>query len=240
MTCTRTSTSDLSTGGTTFRKQKQADLTSMSPNAQTYPSWPKTTQWAVEAAGATKETATVVAMEEAVEATVVVVAAAALAIVVAVAAVEAVVEAAVATTMTTIVVVVAEAAGEAKAAMDGVAVIWEVVAGDLEAETTRSSSQQTSAMHHVVDAVATVEATIAATQAWRSALPLSTTTEVVVVEEVIAVIAVIAAAEVDLVTAVDGEAATATRRCTVSRLAAEANRSSKSHAATAKLFTLVI
>ena len=206
----------------------------MSPSAQTYPSWPKTTQWAVEAAGATKETATVVAMEEAVEATVVV--AAALAIVVAVAAVEAVVEAAVAITTTTIVVA-AEAAGEAKATMDGVAVIWEVVAGDLEAETTRSSSQQTSAMHLVVDAVATVEATIAATQAWRSALPLSITTEVVVVEEAIAVIAV---AEVDLVTAVDGEAATATRRCTVSRLAAEANRSSKSHAATAKLFTLVI
>ena len=202
----------------------------MSPSAQTYLSWPKTTQWAVEAAGATKETATVVAMEEAVEATVVV--AAALAIVVAVAAVEAVVEAAVATTTTTIVVV-AEAAGEAKATMDGVAVIWEVVAGDLEAETIRSSSQQTSAMHLVVDAVATVEATIAATQAWRSALPLSITTEVVV-EEAIAV------AEVDLVTAVDGEAATATRRCTVSRLAAEANRSSKSHAATAKLFTLVI
>lgn len=175
-----------------------------------------------------------VAMEEAVEATVVV--AAALAIVVAVAAVEAVVEAAVAITTTTIVVA-AEAAGEAKATMDGVAVIWEVVAGDLEAETTRSSSQQTSAMHLVVDAVATVEATIAATQAWRSALPLSITTEVVVVEEAIAVIAV---AEVDLVTAVDGEAATATRRCTVSRLAAEANRSSKSHAATAKLFTLVI
>ena len=230
MTCTKTSTSDLSTGGTIFRKQKQADLTSMSPSAQTYPSWPKTTQWAVEAAGATKETATVVAMEEAVEATVVV--AAALAIVVAVAAVEAVVEAAVAITTTTIVVA-AEAAGEAKATMDGVAVIWEVVAGDLEAETTRSSSQQTSAMHLVVDAVATVEATIAATQAWRSALPLSITTEVVV-EEAIAVV------EVDLVTAVDGEAATATRRCTVSRLAAEANRSSKSHAATAKLFTLVI
>lgn len=180
-----------------------------------------------------------VAMEEAVEATVVVAAAAALAIVVAVAAVEAVVEAAVAITTTTIVVA-AEAAGEAKATMDGVAVIWEVVAGDLEAETTRSSSQQTSAMHLVVDAVATVEATIAATQAWRSALPLSITTEVVVVEEAIAVIAVIAVAEVDLVTAVDGEAATATRRCTVSRLAAEANRSSKSHAATAKLFTLVI
>ena len=211
----------------------------MSPSAQTYPSWPKTTQWAVEAAGATKETATVVAMEEAVEATVVVAAAAALAIVVAVAAVEAVVEAAVAITTTTIVVA-AEAAGEAKATMDGVAVIWEVVAGDLEAETTRSSSQQTSAMHLVVDAVATVEATIAATQAWRSALPLSITTEVVVVEEAIAVIAEIAVAEVDLVTAVDGEAATATRRCTVSRLAAEANRSSKSHAATAKLFTLVI
>ena len=210
----------------------------MSPSAQTYPSWPKTTQWAVEAAGATKETATVVAMEEAVEATVVV-AAAALAIVVAVAAVEAVVEAAVAITTTTIVVA-AEAAGEAKATMDGVAVIWEVVAGDLEVETTRSSSQQTSAMHLVVDAVATVEATIAATQAWRSALPLSITTEVVVVEEAIAVIAEIAVAEVDLVTAVDGEAATATRRCTVSRLAAEANRSSKSHAATAKLFTLVI
>ena len=180
-----------------------------------------------------------VAMEEAVEATVVVAAAAALAIVVAVAAVEAVVEAAVAITTTTIVVA-AEAAGEAKATMDGVAVIWEVVAGDLEAETTRSSSQQTSAMHLVVDAVATVEATIAATQAWRSALPLSITTEVVVVEEAIAVIAEIAVAEVDLVTAVDGEAATATRRCTVSRLAAEANRSSKSHAATAKLFTLVI
>ena len=235
MTCTKTSTSDLSTGGTIFRKQKQADLTSMSPSAQTYPSWPKTTQWAVEAAGATKETATVVAMEEAVEATVVV-AAAALAIVVAVAAVEAVVEAAVATTTTTIVVV-AEAAGEAKATMDGVAVIWEVVAGDLEAETTRSSSQQTSAMHLVVDAVATVEATIAATQAWRSALPLSITTEVVAAEEVTAVIAV---AEVDLVTAVGVEVATAIRRCTVSRLAAEANRSSKSHAATAKLFTLVI
>ena len=230
MTSTRTSTSDLLTDGTICRKQKQADLTSMSLSAQTYPSWLKTTQWAVEVAGATKETATVVAME-AVEATVEAVAA--LAIVVAVAAVEAVVEAAGAI-MTTTIVVVAEAAGEAKATMDGVAVIWEVVAGDLEAETTRSSSQQTSAMHLAVAAVATVEATIAVTQAWRSALPLSITTEVVVVEEAIAV------AEVDLVTAVDGEAATATRRCTVSRLAAEANRSSKSHAATAKLFTLVI
>ena len=205
----------------------------MSPSAQTYPSWPKTTQWAVEAAGATKETATVVAMEEAVEATVVV--AAALAIVVAVAAVEAVVEAAVATTTTTIVV--AEAAGEDKATTVGVAVIWEVVAGDLEAETTRSSSLQTSAMRLVVAAVDTVEATIAVTQAWRSALPLSITTEVVAAEEVTAVIAV---AEVDLVTAVGVEVATAIRRCTVSRLAAEANRSSKSHAATAKLFTLVI
>ena len=167
---------------------------------------------------------------EAVEATVVV--AAALVIAVAVVAVEEVVEAAVATTTTTIVVV-AEAAGEAKVTMDGVAVIWEVVVGDLEAETIRSSSQQTSAMHLEVAAEATVEATTAATQAWRSALPLSITTEVVV-EEVIAV------AEVDLVTAVDGEAATAIRRCTVSRLAAEANRSSKSHAATAQLFTLVI
>ena len=202
----------------------------MSPSAQTYPSWLKTTQWVVEAAGATKVTATEVAME-AVEATVVV--AAALVIAVAVVAVEEVVEAAVATTTTTIVVV-AEVAGEAKVTMDGVAVIWEVVVGDLEAETIRSSSQQTSAMHLEVAAEATVEATTAATQAWRSALPLSITTEVVVVEEVIAV------AEVDLVTAVDGEAATAIRRCTVSRLAAEANRSSKSHAATAQLFTLVI
>ena len=231
MTSTRTSTSDLLTDGTICRKQKQADLTSMSLSAQTYPSWPKTTQWAVEVAGATKETATVVAME-AVEATVEAVAA--LAIVVAVAAVEAVVEAAVATTTTTIVV--AEAAGEDKATTVGVAVIWEVVAGDLEAETTRSSSQQTSAMHLAVAAVATVEATIAVTQAWRSALPLSITTEVVAAEEVTAVIAV---AEVDLVTAVGVEAATAIRRCTVSRLV-EANRSSKNHVATAKLFTLVI
>ena len=91
-------------------------------------------------------------------------------------------------------------------------------------------------MHLVVAEVATVEATIAATQAWRSALPLSITTEVVAAEEVTAVIAV---AEVDLVTAVGVEVATAIRRCTVSRLV-EANRSSKNHVATAKLFTLVI
>ena len=170
---------------------------------------------------------------EAEEATVVV--AAALVIVEAVVAVEVVVEAAAATT-TTATVVVAEAAGEAaRAAMDGVAVIWEVVVGDLEAETTRSSSQQTSAMHLVVAEEATVEATIAATPAWRLALPLSITTEVVVAEEAIAVIAV---AEADSVTVVDGAAATAIRRCTASRLEA-ANRSSKSLAVMAPLFTLV-
>ena len=169
---------------------------------------------------------------EAEEATVVV--AAALVIVEAVVAVEVVVEAAAATT-TTATVVVAEAAGEAaRAAMDGVAVIWEVVVGDLEAETTRSSSQQTSAMHLVVAEEATVEATIAATPAWRLALPLSITTEVVA-EEAIAVIAV---AEADSVTVVDGAAATAIRRCTASRLEA-ANRSSKSLAVMAPLFTLV-
>ena len=175
-----------------------------------------------------------VAMEEAVEATVVV--AAALAIVVAVAAVEAVVEAAVAITTTTIVVA-AEAAGEAKATMDGVAVIWEVVAGDLEAETTRSSSQQTSAMHLVEAVVATEAATIAVTQAWSPVPPLLEPMEVVTEATEVETEATEAVVEA-LAIVVEGVVDMAIRRCTVSKLAA--SRSSKSHVETVTLFTWAI
>ena len=47
--------------------------------------------------------------------------------------------------ITLVLVVVAEVAGEAKVTMDGVAVIWEVVAGDLEAERLFAQSNDASA-----------------------------------------------------------------------------------------------
>ena len=207
----------------------------MSPSARICLSWLKMTQWAAEWAGATKGTTMVVAMV-AVEAT-----EAAFKIVVDAAAVVVEVAVAVVAIMTITIVAAGEAGEEVKATMLGEEMTWEVVAGDLVAETTRSSSQRTSAMHPVEAVVATEVATIAVTQAWSPVPPLSEPMEVVteateveteatevVTEAVVEALAIVVEGVVDM----------AIRRCTVSKLAA--SRSSKSHVETVTLFTWAI
>lgn len=128
------------------------------------------------------------------------------------------------------------AAGEAARVMTiGVEATWEVavVAGDLVVEvTTKNSTLPTSAT--ILEAGEAIVVAMIAGLTWTSVPPLLETTEMTeaieaieVIEAIEAVVVIVGVAEASAIV-VDVEAATATRRCTASRLAA--HHSSRNHA----------